>query len=128
MAGFDVKKAIEDLKKLNWSKDNNTQGAAASMFKALAFSDDPAANKVMKYLDNAMNKYEIDEAKEEKPVEKNEAKEEEKEEKKPVEKEVDEKKKLKEEEEAEKKKKVEEKKKVNEGSNAMIRRAEGIDW
>jgi len=47
----DVGKIIKDLIDTNFSGSNEEQGKAAQLFKALAFSDDPRANKFMKKVD-----------------------------------------------------------------------------
>jgi len=45
--------AIKELSDTNWSKDNESQGKAAQLFKGIAFSDDPLSNEFMKLMDKA---------------------------------------------------------------------------
>lgn len=62
---FDTKKAIKDLVDTSWSGSNEEQGRASSLFKGLSFSDDPEANKFMKYMDDCASKYKMSESKKE---------------------------------------------------------------
>ena len=43
---------IKELIDTNWSGSNDEQGKAVQLMKGLAFSEEPAANKFMKALDN----------------------------------------------------------------------------
>ena len=56
----DVKKIIKDLIETDFSGSNEEQGKAAALFKGLAFSDDPAANKFMKKIDEYTSSLNVD--------------------------------------------------------------------
>ena len=56
----DVKEIIKDLINTNFSADDDAKGKAAQLMRGLFFSDDPAAQKFIKELDTATNKFNPD--------------------------------------------------------------------
>ena len=56
----DVKEIIKELIDTNFSGSNDEQGKAVQLFKALAFSDDPMANKFMKAVDKATSALKVE--------------------------------------------------------------------
>jgi len=51
-----AQRTIKSLVSMEFSGSNDDQGKAVQLLKALAFSDDPAANKFMKDLNKAIAK------------------------------------------------------------------------